>query len=141
MEAILEMKNGDPFDRRRLKEAAKVSVEEKTKSMQEYEKKCFEKADKRYNFLIKNKKKIRLSIIAVYLIMIIVAFILNASILATALIIMFVFNFAGLEVDCGNGLPSKRPREPNWRWMVFFGTTVILIPAVLGFFLYILFFL
>ena len=135
------MKNEDPFVRRRLKEATQFSVEEKMKSKQEYEKKCFEKADKRYNFLIKNKKKILLSIITVYLIMIIVAFILNASILATALIIMLVSNFVGLEVDCGNGLPSKRPRKPHWNDMVFCGTIIILIPAVLIFFIYTLFFL
>ena len=135
------MKNRDPFDRKRLKEATQFSVEEKMKSRQEYEKKYFEKADKRYNFLIKNKKKILLSIIAVYLIMITVAFILNASILLTAMIIMLVSNFAGLEVDCGNGLPSKRPKKPHWSGEVFYGTTVILIPAILAFFMYILFFL
>ena len=141
MEVFLAMKNGDPFDRRRIKEATKVSVEEKMKSRQEYEKKYFEKADKRYNFLIKNKKKILLSIIALYLIMITVSFILNASVLLTTMIVALVLNFAGFEVDCGNGLPSKRPRKPHWNGMVFCGTIIILIPAILGFFMWILFFL
>lgn len=123
------MKNGDPFDRRRLKAVKKewgnLTIEEKTRVLEDHKKQELEKADKWFLFLVKHKKKIALLIVASYAILILVMSLLGIKDLVIFLCIAVFLHLAGLQVDYSSQLPSRRHKHDRLRVGVFNGTSVM----------------